>query len=125
MQFREVFDVRSGLWAALIISSLVWLVNIEHGVLGATTAALKQAFYTFAFGGLSRQLCTRLAQRPGERAAVLAVAIGVPSLITIAAVFVLHNLRGTPEPLLSTLPAGILGPVSYVVWAARTRRARA
>ena len=123
MRFREAFDVRSGLWAALIISSLVWIVNIEHGVFGASTAALKQAAYTFAFGGLILQLCTRLAQRPGEPARVLAVAIGVPSLITIAAVFVLHNLRGTPEPLLSTLPAGILGPISYAVWAARTRRA--
>ena len=39
------------------------------------------------------------------------------------AFFVLHTLRGTPEPLLSTLPAGILGPISYAVWAARTRRA--
>ena len=123
MRFRETFDVRSVLWAALIISSLVWIVNIEHGVFGASTAALKQAAYSFAFGGLILQLCTRLAQRPGEPARVLAVAIGGPALITIAAVFVLHNLRGTPELLLSTLPAGILGPISYAVWAARTRRA--
>jgi hypothetical protein len=40
--------------------------------------------------------------------------------VTVAAVFAVHSARGTPEPLLSTLPAALLGPPSFAAYAWRS-----
>jgi hypothetical protein len=118
----RLFDVRSGFWGAVIMSGCVWLLNARHGAWPATTAAAKQAAYTFVFGGLVMRLCGWLAERPGARGLRLALATLAPSLITIAAVFAVHSLRGTPEPLLSVLPAAVLAPPSFAVFAWRRAR---
>src|SRR5687767_6227583 len=93
---RTLFDVRSGLFGAAIMSSLVWWINSSHGVWPATTAALKQAAYTFVFGGLIMRLCSRLAQGKGSTSLRIALATLVPSAITIALVYAVHSLKGTP-----------------------------
>ncbi len=100
----------------------MWFINFPHGALGAATASLKQFFYTFLVAGLIVRLCTRLALRPGSAALALALAVGIPSLVTVAATWVVHQLRGTPEPLLSVLPAAILSPPAFAVWSWRSRR---
>jgi len=118
----EVLDVRSGLVGATLLGAIVWLINSGHGALGASTAALKQFAYTFLMGGLIMRLCTRLALVPGRNARALALAVVVPSLVTVSATFLVHSLRGTPEPLLSTVPAAILSPLGFGVWSWRVRR---
>ena len=65
IRIRELFDVRSGLFGAAIMSALVWCVNASHGAGAASIAAAKQAGYTFLFGGLVMRLCGALAERPG------------------------------------------------------------
>jgi peptidoglycan/LPS O-acetylase OafA/YrhL len=109
----RLFDLRSGLWGAAIMSALVWLLNARHGLGPAGTAAAKQAAYTFLFGGLVMRLCGVLAERPVARFWRVAV-------VTVAAVFAVHSARGTPEPLLSTLPAALLGPPSFAAYAWRS-----
>lgn len=118
--WRELIDIRSGLVGGSLLAGVVWLINASHGAAPATTAAAKQFAYTFCMGGLVMRLCTRLALRPGDDRAVLLVAIGLPSLLTIGATLLLHSLRGTPEPLLSTLPATLVAPPSFAVWAWKT-----
>ena len=56
---RTLFDVRSGLFGAAIMSGLVWWINASHGAWPATTAAVKQAAYTFFFGGLIMRVLQR------------------------------------------------------------------
>ena len=71
--------LRSGLFGAAIMSSLVWWINVIHGVGPATIAALKQAGYTFLFGGLIMRLCRRLAEREGSEGWRVAAATVIPS----------------------------------------------
>ena len=46
----------------------------------------------------------------------------LPSLVTVGATFLVHSLRGTPEPVLSTVPAAVLSPPAFKVWSWRVRR---
>jgi len=70
-------------------------------------------------GSLVMRLCTRLALHGAPNA--FAAAVLVPSLVTVGATLVVHSVRGTPEPLLSTLPAAVLAPATFAVWARRVR----
>lgn len=116
------FDPRAGALGALVMGSLVALVNAPHGAGAAATSAAKQAVYTFFFGGFIVQLCHSLASRPGPRAGVLAVAIVLPSIITAVLIVLVHGLRGTPEPMLSTAVVLAIGAPSFVILALRKRR---
>jgi hypothetical protein len=118
---RRAFHLPGGLGGAAVMSALVWFANAAHGPLPAAVAGGKQAAYTFLFGGLVTRLCVALAEREGTRARRMTAAILVPSAITIAAVFAVHSVRGTPEPLLSTLPTVLLGPPSFAVFAWRAQ----
>lgn len=110
------FDPVSGLAAAVLMGGIVWFINQAHGPWPATTAALKQAGYTFLMGGAVTQLCRHLAARPWQRWIAVAVATIVPSAITILATFGVHSLKGTPEPVLSTVPVMLLSPPVFGYW---------
>ena len=118
-RFRRTLDIRSGLVGGCLLAAIVWWINASHGPLSASTAALKQFLYTFFMGSLVMRLCTRLALRGAPNA--FAAAVLVPSLVTVGATLVVHSVRGTPEPLLSTLPAAVLAPATFAVWARRVR----
>jgi len=105
------------------MGSLVALINASHGLTAVATSAGKQAVYTFFFGGLIMQFCARLAARPGPRGPVLAMAIGLPSVVTICLIYLVHNLRGTPEPLLSTAAVACIAVPSFVAWSRKVRTA--
>lgn len=121
-RWNEWIDVRSGLAGGTLLATAVWFINVSHGAWGATTAALKQFAYTFLMGGLIMRLCTRLALRPGPDALAFLLAIGVPSAVTIGATFLVHSLKGTPEPALSTIPVAIASPLGFAFWSRRVRR---
>ena len=103
------------------MGSIAALINSSHGAVPAAISGGKQAVYTFFFGGLIVQLCTRLASREGPRAQVLAIATAIPFLITVALISVVHSLRGTPEPIFTIAAVGMLGFPSFAIWAKRTR----
>ncbi len=123
MKTPSWFDPRAGAGGALVMGSLVALINGSHGAVAAATSAGKQAIYTFFFGGLIMQVCARLAARPGARGPVLATAVVVPSVVTIALIYLVHSLRGTPEPILSTAAVACIAVPSFVLWARRIRGA--
>lgn len=120
--WRDWIDVRSGLVGGGLLAVIVWLINSQHGAFGATTAAAKQFAYTFCMASLIMRLCTRLALRPGRAAIALVLGVLVPSLVTVAATFLVHSLQGTPEPVLSTLPAAMLSPLGFCFWSTKVRR---
>lgn len=121
-RLREAFDLRSGIFAALLMGGIVWIINAGHGPLPATTAALKQASYTFFMGGLIMRFCERLALRRGPAGWVLATAVILPSIVTVGATFFVHSLRGTPEPVASTIPVALISLPTFTGWVLQTRR---
>ena len=95
------------------MSTIVGLVNASHRMTPALTAAGKQALYTFFFAGVIMQLCRWLAARDVPGPLAVAVATLVPTLITLLLVYQVHSYKGTPEPVLSTIPPVLLGLVSF------------
>lgn len=119
---RDAFDLQSAVLGALLMGSIVWWINASHGALPATTAASKQAAYTFFMGGVIMRLATRLAERNGPRWLVVALATLIPTAVTVGATFFVHSLKGTPEPLASTVPVALLSPPVFAGWAVKTRK---
>ena len=114
--------MRGGILGGLLLGSAVAWINATHGLAPASTAGAKQAVYTFFFGGAVLRLCVRIASMRGSHLRAMIAAIVLPSLLTSSAIFFVHNLRGTPEPLLSCLPVVIISPPGFALWAWRTRR---
>jgi len=109
---------------ALLLATIVWFINLEHGPVAALPAALKQATYTYFVAGFITRLCENLAISLKNPFVALSLAIAIPSAIAIGLTFTLHSLKGTPEPLLSTAPTMLLGPPSFLWWGLRNRRQR-
>jgi len=118
----DAFDLRSAVLGALLMGGIVWWINSEHGVLLATTAASKQAAYTFLMGGVIMRLATKLAERDGPRWLVVTLATVLPTLVTVGATFFVHSLKGTPEPVASTIPVALLSPPVFAGWALKVRK---
>lgn len=116
------FDLPNACMGALIMGGLVGYVNGDHGAGPATIAALKQGAYTFFVAGFVIQFCKWLAARPV--APVLAILMGVmiPTVLTVTMVYTLHSLRGTPEPVNSTVVVVVLSLVSFSYFSIRTIR---
>ena len=118
----RVIDYRMAWLGAAAMGSIVLLVNLPHGIASASVAALKQAVYTFFFAGLITRACERLAVMEQDRRVALAVAIVIPSLMAIGFTYIVHSMRGTPEPFLSTLPTILLAPPGFAWWGTKKRR---
>lgn len=105
-----------GLLGALSMGSIVYWINMDHGMWPAIIASLKQGFYTFFFGALFVKLAENIASNVEHRA--LAVISGgfIPALLTSLLTYVLHSIKGTPEPFHSTVPTLILGLMSFSTW---------
>jgi hypothetical protein len=114
-------DYRMAWLGAMAMGFVVLLVNLAHGIAPASVAALKQAVYTFFFAGLITRACERLAIMDKDRRVALALAIVVPSLMAIGFTYIVHSMRGTPEPLLSTLPTILLAPLGFAWWGRKKR----
>lgn len=122
--FKRYVDISTAWKAALFLGVVVFCINIDHGVWPALTATLKQASYTFFVAGFIVRLCENLAIKPALGNMALPLAVIVPSSIAIGLTFLLHNLKGTPLPLHSTLPTILMAPPSFLVWAWRTKKVK-
>jgi len=105
-----------GLLGAVFMGILVYLINIDYGVLPALLAAGRQAMYTFFFGALFVRMAENIAINKEDR--FLAIFLGgiVPALLTTLLTYCLHAFRGTPEPFYSSIPTFLLGSMSFSTW---------
>ena len=115
---RRFIDYRMGLYGGFVMGVIVFFVNYFHTYewVGPTTAAIKQASYTFLFGGIIMRGSELLATRVAARNLALALACVVPSVVSIGLTFAVHSMRGTPEPLASTIPTAVFVIPSTAVW---------
>ena len=114
-------NIRMGLAGAVVMGSIIWVINAGFGWWPATTAAMKQAAYTFLFGGMLIKLLDTIALRIKNRYLAIAAATIITASLTIILVYIVHNLKGTPRPFASTLPTIILAPPGFLALAIRKR----
>lgn len=110
------YDYRTGLLGAAVMGCIVYWINADHGFWAALPAALKQATYTAIAGGILTKICERMAFRFKNFSLAIFMGMLVPTLIAVVLTYAIHMLKGTPEPLNSTIPTMILAPIGFVVW---------
>ena len=115
---KKYVDYRMGMAGALVMASIVFSINYygTGDTLGATTAALKQGTYTFFFGGVITKMSERLSTEIRKKTLALIAACLIPSLVSVTLTFGMHNLKGTPKPLESTIPTAIMVFPSTFTW---------
>ena len=117
------FNFQMGLVGALLMGALVYGINLSAGWQGAAIAAGKQGLYTFLFGGLIVRFSENLSIRFLSKLKAILIAVVIPTLIAITATLVVHTFKGTPKPVLSTLPTAILAVPGFL-FVAMKRRSR-
>ena len=110
-----------GLAGALFLGTIVFFINYDHGVINGLIAASKQALYTFFVGGFITRLCENIATIKNSFAAIF-LAVLIPSIIAVSLTYIVHSIKGTPEPLNSTIPTMILAPLGFLWWATQKRK---
>jgi len=118
---NRFIDIKMGLAGAVIMGGIVWLINMSFGWWPATTAALKQAAYTFIFGGILIKILNTISTRISNRYLAIAMATIIVSVATILLVYGVHSMKGTPRPFESTLPTIIMAPPGFLALAIRKR----
>lgn len=118
------YDYRTGLLGAVVMGCIVYWINADHGFWAALPAALKQAAYTAIAGGILTRICERMAYKFENFAFSIFMGMIVPSVIAVTLTYAVHMLKGTPEPLNSTIPTMILAPIGFIVWGSRRRMKR-
>ena len=112
---NSYFDFGIATGASLGMASLVFCINSEYGVEPASIAAAKQAATTFFFCGFTTKLCENFTLKPNKIVNKY-LSIAIPAALSMAITYGVHNLRGTPEPLKSTIPTMIFAPIGYGLW---------
>lgn len=120
--FVRFFDFPSAIAGGLIMGIIVFFINIRFGAWPATTAAMKQAAYTFLFGGMIIRLLYILVKSIPGKIAGLVLSVFVASIVTITLVYLVHSMKGTPLPFQSTLPTVFLAPPGFFFLALRKKR---
>ena len=114
-------DYSAALAGALVLGSIVFAVNYGHGWNQALVAAGKQAIYTFFAGGVMVRLNERLALAVNPAAVGIIIGVTCSGALAVSLTFCVHSLRGTPEPLYSTLPTLILVVPGLIFLGVRAR----
>lgn len=105
------------------MGGMVYYMNRQFGFDQAIVAALKQAFYTFFFGGACVRISEILSVKIDNKWLGVLIGTIVASCITIGAVYTIHSMKGTPLPFESTLPTIVMAPPGFVflAWFYRVR----
>jgi hypothetical protein len=118
----KFIDYPTAIAGAIIMGFIVGLVNADHGLWPAFTAAMKQAAYTFLFGGVMIKLLYLLVIRIKPKIPAMIFSTLSVSLLTILLVYMVHSMKGTPKPFYSTLPTIVFAPPGFFALAWRKRK---
>ena len=68
------------------------------------------------------RMSERIATEVSKRMLALVLACVVPSMVSLTLTFGVHNLKGTPKPLASTIPTAIFVIPSTLIWGIMSRK---
>lgn len=111
-----------GLAGAFIMAGIVFLINLPHGWALSTIAGLKQWIYTFFFGGVIIRLLEYALSVKANKYVSISLSVVSISILTVILVFMVHSMKGTPEPLLSTIPTMIMAPPGFLALAIKFKK---
>jgi len=119
----QIIDYKMGIAGAFVMGVVVFVINYSatNELTGSTTAGLKQASYTFLFGGILMKGCENLATKIRNRTFAIVASVIIPSTLTLFLTYQLHQLKGTPKPLESTYPTLIIIPAT-AAWGYKKRK---
>lgn len=112
---QKNIDLKKGLIGGILLGTIVWWLNRDAGIFSASTAALKQGLYTFLFGGVIVRISQRISRTFSQKFWAIFWGTMIPACITTFAIFIVHSFKGTPYPLLSTLPTLIMAPPGFMI----------
>jgi len=125
-------DYKMGIAGSIVMAIVIFSINYfgkrippeyqDNLFFWSTVAAMKQATYTFFFGGVIMKSAERLATEISRRGLALVLACIVPSLVSITLTFTMHSMKGTPRPLESTIPTMFFVFPSTAVWGYMSRK---
>lgn len=118
---NRFINLKMGFAGAIVMGGIVWFINMSYGWWPATTAALKQAAYTFIFGGILIKILDTITMKIQNRYLAVAIATLTVSTVTILLVYGVHSMKGTPRPFESTLPTIFMAPPGFLALAIRKR----
>jgi hypothetical protein len=120
---KRFIDYKMGIAGSIVMGGLVFCINYfpANNFSGSMTAALKQGSYTFLFGGILMKGCESIAKRLKNKTFAIAMAVLIPSALTLTLTYAVHNLKGTPKPFESTLPTLIIIPAT-AIWGYMKRK---
>jgi len=109
------------MFAATIMASIVYYLNSNHGYMQASMAALKQALYTLLVGGLILKVLESIIKKINHKVYSIVWGVILSSALTTVLVFIVHSMKGTPEPILSTIPTLVTAPPGLLIVAMKKR----
>lgn len=120
---HKFIDYKIGFAGAVFLGGVVFCINYftTYEITGSVTAALKQGGYTFLLGGIFMKGCENMATKIKGRTLAIVTAIIIPSVLTLILTYTMHNFKGTPKPLESTIPTVLIIPAT-AVWSYRKRK---
>ena len=119
---NKYFDPKMGLAGALVMGTIVFFINWDHGIGPGLTAASKQAVYTFLAGGTMMRITENMASFFKRDFMALVMAVATPTLVAVTLTYLVHSIKGTPEPVNSTVPTLLLAPWGFLWWARKKRK---
>jgi len=128
--FQKIFkfghrfiDYKIAITGAVFLGSVVFAINYfaTDEIAGSFTAGLKQGGYTFLLGGIFMKGCENLATKIKNRTLAILASVVIPSALTLLLTYTMHNFKGTPKPLESTIPTMLIIPAT-AVWGYRKRK---
>jgi len=118
----KYFDPKMGIGGGLFLATIVFFINVDHGINEAIIPALKQGIYTFLAGGTMMRIAENLSVKYKSQTGSIVIAVIVPTVLAVGFTYIVHSAKGTPEPLNSTLPTMIFAPLGFLWWAVRKRK---
>jgi hypothetical protein len=119
---NALFDPKMGLVGAVFLGVVVFAINLDQGWIQALPAAGKQMLYTFLAGGFMMRLTENLSIKWESKYLSYFISVATCTLIAVSLTYLVHSLKGTPKPLLSTLPTVIFAPPGFFWWAYKKRQ---
>lgn len=120
--FTQYINLYAGIFGGSFLGCIVFYINYDYGTGPAGIAGAKQFVYTFFFGGMFARLCEVLSLKIDQAYFAIINATLVCTFLAGCATFLVHNLKGTPEPWLSTLPTLLTSPIGFIALGWWTQR---